>query len=190
MNLKTAYILVTVLLACQCISVAYTADLNSTITISSNEKFELLHGESIAFEFKSLSSKARMLESTKDASSLGIAYLGQLRLKENATSLAALRIIANQIGKSLGLKFSVVADSNTSEALKANNLLLLYHTDIVITLALAKPVEQDHYEIICTYAVREINPQQPDSLEHLKPVQDSSSTDSDTPSGADKNRPG
>ena len=189
MDRKKTYLLVTALLACSFTSVAHPADLDRIITISSNEEFELLHGKSVTFEFKPLANKARALEITKNATSLGVAYLGQLQLREDATALAALRTIADQIGKSLGLRFGVIADSNTSEALKANKLLLLYHPDVTITLILAKPIEQDHYEIICAYAVREIKPQEPDSFENPKSTQASTSTDAATPSVPDESKP-
>lgn len=170
-SLLVPSLLVSSLLAFHCCSAAFSAEPNRTVTISGNEEFELLQGKSVTFEFKPLPSNARALEGTNDASSLGVAHLGQLRLKENTTALAALRSMANQIGKSLDLKFSIVADSSTSEALRENELLLLYHPDVVITLTLAKPIEQDHYEIICTYAVREIEPGAPVGLENPDPVQ-------------------
>ena len=80
----------------------------------------------------------------------------QIQLKENISALSALRSIADQIGESLNLSFGVIADSNTSEALKSNELLLLYHPAVTITLALAKPSEESNYEIICTYALKDL----------------------------------
>jgi hypothetical protein len=126
------------------------------ITLKSNERFDLVQANSVTFKFQSLSDEARKLEITQDATALGVAYLGQLKLKENITALSALRSIADQIGESLDINFGVVADSNTSEALKANELLLLYHPNVTITLALAKPNEINDYEIICTYALKQL----------------------------------
>jgi len=126
-----------------------------TITLKSNERFDLVQANSVTFKFQPLSEDARKLEITNDASALGIAYLGQIKLKENNTALSALRSIADQIGESLDISFGVIADSNTSEALKANELLLLYHPNVTITLALARPNEANDYEIICTYALKE-----------------------------------
>ncbi len=135
----------------------YAAGLeNRSINISSNERFNFINGSSIQFKFKPLSDKARELEITRNASSLGVAYLGQIQLKENITALSALRSIADQIGESLNLSFGVIADSNTSEALKLNELLLLYHPAITVTLVLARPNEESNYEIICTYALRDL----------------------------------
>ncbi len=127
------------------------------ITLNSNERFDLLQSKSVNFKFQPLSEDARKLEITNDASSLGVAYLGQIKLKENFTALSALRSIADQIGESLDINFGVIADSNTSDALKANELLLLYHPSVTITLALAKPAENSDYEIICTYALKELS---------------------------------
>ena len=162
--------LLTVLLICCCMPAAYPVDLGRFITISSTEEFELLQGGEIAFKFRPLSSKARALGITEDASSLGVTHLGQLVLRENSTTLAALRSIANQIGKSLGLRFGVITDSTTSDILKESKQLLLYHPDITITLTLVKPIKQEHYEIICTYAVRETEARIPDPVKDTKPV--------------------
>ena len=128
---------------------------NRTITLTSNERFDLVQANSVTFKFQPLSEDARKLEITNDAAALGVAYLGQIKLKENNSALSALRSIADQIGESLDISFGVIADSNTSEALKANELLLLYHPNVTITLALARPTEVNDYEIICTYALKE-----------------------------------
>jgi len=126
------------------------------ITLKSNERFDLVQANTVTFKFQPLSDDARNLEITNDASALGVAYLGQITLKENITALSALRSIADQIGESLDISFGVIADSNTSEALKANELLLLYHPSVTITLALAKPDPINDYEIICTYALKDL----------------------------------
>ena len=131
-----------------------------TITLSSNDRFDFVQAKNIKFKFKPLSEDARKLEITNEASSLGVAYLGQVKLKENNTALSALRSIADQIGESLDINFGVITDSNTSDALKANELLLLYHPHVTITLALAKPSEENDYEIICTYALKDLTIQQ------------------------------
>ncbi|MGH1537616.1 MAG: hypothetical protein ACRBDX_06170 [Gammaproteobacteria bacterium] len=127
-----------------------------TITLKSNERFDLVQAKSVTFKFQSLSEDARKLEITNGASALGVAYLGQVKLKENHTTLSALRSIADQMGESLDISFGVIADSNTSEALKTNELLLLYHPDVTITLALARVDENSDFEIICTYALKEL----------------------------------
>ena len=180
MNHSKKSTLLAVLLIC-CIPAAYPVDLDRFITISSNEEFELLHGGEIAFKFKPLSSKAQALQITEDASSLGVTHLGQLVLRENSTTLAALRSIANQIGKSLGLRFGVITDSTTSDALKESKQLLLYHPDITITLTLVKPIEQEHFEIICTYAVRDTKTRSPGPIGDTKTAQAAASIDSAPP---------
>lgn len=139
-------------------SIANAAGLEEqTITLKSNERFDLLQANTVTFKFQPLSEDARKLEITNDATALGVAYLGQVKLRENHTALSALRSIADQIGESLDISFGVIADSNTSEALKANELLLLYHPKVTITLALAKSSETSDYEIICTYALKELS---------------------------------
>ena len=138
-------------------SVIFAAGLEDrTILIRNNERFELVDGNHVKFKFKPLTEDALALEITKDATALGVTYLGKIHLKENITALSALRSIADQIAASLDLSFGVIADSNTSDTLKTNELLLLYHPHITITLALVQPNEESHYEIICTYSLKEI----------------------------------
>ncbi len=147
---------------------------DQTITLKSNERFDLVQANTVTFKFQPLSEDARKLEITDDASALGVAYLGQVKLRENNTALSALRSIADQIGESLDISFGVIADSNTSEALKANELLLLYHPDITITLVLAKANEANDYEIICTYALKDLSSTQQSSTapaEQEKPLE-------------------
>ncbi len=156
MKHKQTLFLLIALLACCAMKLDAAGLENRTITIRSNDRFDLVNGSSIQFKFQPLTSEARALEITENASSLGVAYLGQLQLKQNITALSALRSIADQIGDSLDLSFGVIADSNTSEALKDNELLLLYHPNVTITLALVKSDEQSYYEIICTYVLKDL----------------------------------
>ena len=138
-------------------NIAFAAGLeDKTIILKSNERFDLVQASTVTFKFQPLSEDARKLEITNDATALGVAYLGQVKLKKNNTALSALRSIADQIGESLDIRFGVIADSNTSEALKANELLLLYHPSVTITLALARPDENSDYEVICTYALKNL----------------------------------
>ena len=181
MNLNRKHLLATTLIIFFLSSNVFAVDMNRSIKISGNEKFELLHDDDIAFKFRPLPGHAGAMETTRNASSLGITYLGQLKLRNNTTALSALRSIANQIGNNLDLRFAVVIDSSTSEALKASQQLLLYHPDIVITLTLLSPVEQDHYELVCTYAVRKSQAMNPDSDNHLKPAPALSSEDTRAP---------
>ena len=158
-----------------------------TITLKSNERFDLVQASSVTFKFQPLSEDARKLEITNDAAALGVAYLGQITLKENITALSALRSIADQIGESLDISFGVIADSNTSEALKANELLLLYHPSVTITLALAKPDPANDYEIICTYALKDLE-QDLEQQEVIQEIEQSTSNlttnSSSNPSGS------
>jgi len=139
----------------------YSAGLeNRVIKLSSNERFDLVQGDVVTFKFQPLSDDARKLEITNDASALGVAYLGQVTIKEGNTPLSVLRSIADQMGESLGINFGVISDSNTSEALEANELLLLYHPLVTITLALARPDQINDYEILCTYALKDVTKQE------------------------------
>jgi len=139
-----------------------------TITLTSNERFDLVQANKVTFKFQPLSDDARNLEITNGAAALGVAYLGQITLKEDVTALSALRSIADQIGESLDISFGVIADSNTSDALKANELLLLYHPGVTITLALAKPDPVNDYEIICTYALKELEQDTPQEVQQVE----------------------
>ncbi len=155
MKFKIQIILLLIFLS---VSVANAAGLeDQTITLKSNERFDLVQANTVSFKFQPLSEDARNLEITNHATSLGVAYLGQVKLKEHNTALSALRSIADQIGESLDISFGVIADSNTSEALKTNELLLLYHPNVIITLALVRPNEASDYEIICTYVLRDLS---------------------------------
>jgi hypothetical protein len=156
MKLKTSIALLLIYIV-TALNYSFAAGLEDrTITLKSNERFDLVQANSVNFKFQPLSDDARKLEVTNDAAALGVAYLGQITLKENITALSALRSIADQIAESLDISFGVIADSNTSDALKANELLLLYHPSVTITLALAKPDPINDYEIICTYALKDL----------------------------------
>lgn len=141
------------------------------ITIRGNERFELVNNNYLQFKFQPLSNEAKELEITKDASSLGVSYLGQLQLKDDHSTLSALRSIGDQIGDSLDISFGVIADSNSSEALKTNELLLLYHPQVIITLSLVQVNEQNPYEIICTYALKSVTPTEPTFEQTTSPRQ-------------------
>ncbi len=144
------------------ISTLHSAGLEDrTIIIRNTERFDLSENKHIKFKFKPLTEEARLLEITKDATALGVTYLGQIKLKENVTPLSALRSIADQIAESLDISFGVISDSNTSQSLKTNELLLLYHPHINITLALIQTSEDSPYEIICTYTLKEIVKEEP-----------------------------
>jgi len=181
MNYKATILLLALFIAGFTSALHAAGLVSRTITITSNERFELVNGSSIQFKFQPLTDEARALEITNKASSLGVVYLGQLQLKENITALSALRSIADQIAESLDLSFGVITDSNTSTALKANELLLLYHPAVTITLALARPNEQNAYEIICTYTLKEL------ATQEVKPHQASTDSTQTTPVASDTN---
>ena len=140
------------------------------ITIRGNERFELVNNSYLQFKFQPLSDEAKALEITKDASSLGVSYLGQLQLKGNFSTLSALRSIGDQIADSLEISFGVIADSNSSQALKTNELILLYHPQAIITLSLVRVNDQIPYEIVCTYALKNVVPTDPAPLLSTNPA--------------------
>ncbi len=149
------FLLITTLLLCS--PSLYAVGLEErVITIRGNERFELVNNRYLQFKFQPLSNEAKALEITKGASSLGVSYLGQLQLKGNFTTLSALRSIGDQIGDSLDISFGVIADSNSSQALKTNEMLLLYHPQAIITLSLVRVNDQSPYEIVCTYTLKDI----------------------------------
>ena len=138
-------------------AVLYAADMEErAFIITSTDRFDLIDGGKMRFQL--LNDTVRTLETTNKASSLGVTRVGRVRLKENVTALSALRGIADQISRELNVNFAVIADSSTSNALRESELLLLYHPDITLTLALIKSDQQDHYEIICTHVLREKKP--------------------------------
>jgi len=155
-NLHKIFFVLSIILASWSSSISAAGLEERVITIRGNERFELVDNKHLQFKFQPLSKEAKALEITKDASSLGVSYLGQLQLKGNFTALSALRSIGDQIADSLSISFGVVADSNSSQALKENELLLLYHPQVIITLSLVRVNEQSPYEIICTYTLKDI----------------------------------
>ncbi len=138
-------------------AVLYAADMEErAFTLTSTDRFDLIDGGNVRFQL--LNDTVRTLETINQASSLGVTHIGRMHLKENVTALSALRGIADQVSRELNMNFAVIADSSTSKALRESELLLLYHPDVTLTLALIKSDQQDHYEIICTYALREKEP--------------------------------
>ena len=154
--MKAGGILLAIQLVCLTATL-YAANVEErTVTITSTDRFDLVDGGNMQFQL--LNDTVRALEITDEALSLGVTRIGQVRLKENVTALSALRGITDQISRGLGMNFGVIADSRTSEALRESELLLLYHPDVTLTLALIKSDRQDHYEIICTYVLEKKAP--------------------------------
>ena len=125
---------------------------NTTIKLNSSSDFQLLN-EDAALTIRPLKEKLRAIENLKDTEAVGIAYLGNLTLSESATPLSALRELSIQVSNGLNLDLALITDSTTSESLKPHEMLLLYHPQLVITLALTKVEDSDEYTLIGTYAI-------------------------------------
>lgn len=125
---------------------------STTIELSSSSDFQLLN-EGAALTIRPLKEKLRSIDNLKDTEAVGIAYLGNLTLSESATPLSALRELSIQISNGLNLDLALITDSTTSESLKPHEMLLLYHPQLVITLALTKVEDSDEYTLIGTYAI-------------------------------------
>lgn len=124
-----------------------------SIVLSSSDDFTILDGDASTFTIKPLKEKLRSIENLKDTEAVGISYLGNLTLAESATPLSALRELSVQISSGLGIDLALITDSTTSQSLLPHEMLLLYHPQLVITLALTKVEDSDQYTLIGTYAI-------------------------------------
>ena len=140
-----------------CLSAAITADDNTpvakSITLTSSSDFSILSDDTSILVIKPLKKKLRSIENLKDAEAVGITYLGNLTLSESATPLSVLREISVQISNGLDIDLALITDSTTSQSLQPHEMLLLYHPQLVITLALTKVENSDQYTLIGTYAI-------------------------------------
>ncbi len=169
--------LVTCLVLSICLAAVVSADDTQTnnvksITLNSSNEFQLLNGDSetSTFTIRPLKEKLRSIENLKDTQAVGITYLGTLSLNESASPLSALRQLSVQISRGLNLDLALITDSTTSESLKPHEMLLLYHPQLVITLALTKIENSDDYTLIGTYAIPVDKSQQdPDIIAESSP---------------------
>lgn len=123
------------------------------IQLSSSSEFQFLNEEPALLTIRPLKEKLRSIDNLKNTEAVGITYLGELTLNESATPLSALREISVQISRGLNIDLAIITDSTTSESLKPHEMLLLYHPQLVITLALTKIENSDNYTLIGTYAI-------------------------------------
>ncbi len=139
------------------LSASIAADEKNSVTksiaLSSSEDFTILDEDASTFTIKPLKQKLRSIENLKDTEAVGISYLGKLTLSESATPLSALRELSVQISSGLGIDLALITDSTTSQSLLPHEMLLLYHPQLVITLALTKVEDSDQYTLIGTYAI-------------------------------------
>ncbi len=124
-----------------------------SVKLNSANDFQLLNEEVATLTIRPLKEKLRSIENLKDTEAVGITFLGRLTLSESATPLSALRELSVQISSGLNLDLALITDSTTSESLKPHEMLLLYHPQLVITLALTKIEDSDEYTLIGTYAI-------------------------------------
>ncbi len=140
-----------------CLSAATIADDNTpvtrSITLVSSNDFTILNGDTSILTIKPLKEKLRSIENLRNTEAVGITYLGNLTLSESATPLSVLREISVQISNGLDIDLALITDSTTSQSLQPNEMLLLYHPQLVITLALTKVENSDQYTLIGTYAI-------------------------------------
>lgn len=155
-NLMRSY-LPLILLAAYFVSTLTAADNNEaesqSIQLSSSSEFTLVSQDVSTFNIRPLKPQLRSIENLRDTEAVGITYLGNITLAENATPLSALRDLSVQISSGLGIDLALITDSTTSQSLQPHEMLLLYHPQLVITLALTKVPDSDEYTLIGTYAI-------------------------------------
>ncbi|MFK7793860.1 MAG: hypothetical protein AB8B89_00785 [Gammaproteobacteria bacterium] len=149
-------IIFTLCLLC-CLCTATIADDNAavtrSITLISSSDFTLANDDTSTLTIKPLKEKLRSIENLKNTEAVGITYLGILTLSESATPLSVLREISVQISNGLDIDLALITDSTTSQSLQPNEMLLLYHPQLVITLALTKLENSEQYTLVATYAI-------------------------------------
>ncbi len=124
-----------------------------SVKLQSSNEFTFVGEPSTMLTIRPLKSELRSLGNLKNTEAIGVIYLGNILLGENATPLSALREISVQISSGLELDLALITDSTTSKSLEPHELLLLYHPNLVMTLALTKSAENEEYSLIGTYSV-------------------------------------
>ena len=150
--------------------VADDTPITRSIELTSSNDFTLLDEEASTLTIKPLKQKLRSIDNLKDTEAVGITYLGNLTLSNSATPLSALRELSVQISNGLDIDLALITDSSTSQSLQPHEMLLLYHPQLVITLALTKVENSDQYILIGTYAIPVDNRQ---NIEALNTEEDS-----------------
>ena len=143
-------------------------DLRS-VELQSSDDFTFVGQPSTIFTIRPLKSELRSIETLKNLEAIGVVYLGNILLEENATPLSALRDLSVQISSGLDMDLALITDSTTSQSLEPHELLLLYHPQLVMTLALTKSVDNEEYSLIGTYSVPDANT--PESV--TQPIEES-----------------
>ena len=124
-----------------------------TIELNPNSDFTFVQQPTSTFTIKPLKPELRSIDNLKHTEAIGVVYLGNVLLEENTTPLNVLRDLSVQISTGLDIDLALITDSTTSKSLEPHELLLLYHPQLVITLALTKIEESNEYSLIGTYAI-------------------------------------
>ncbi|MEM7303929.1 MAG: hypothetical protein AAF372_00190 [Pseudomonadota bacterium] len=124
-----------------------------SVEITSSEEFNFVGQNTAIFTIRPLKESLRSVENLKDTEAVGIVYLGRITLGEKANTLSVLRDISVQISKGLDIDLALITDSATSESLAPHEMLLLYHPQLAITLALTQIPETEEYSLMGTYAI-------------------------------------
>ena len=95
------------------------------VELHSSQEFSFVEQSSSTFKIRPLKSELRSIENLKDAEAIGVVYLGNIVLGNNATPLSALRDLSVQISKGLDMDLALITDSTTSKSLAPHELLLL-----------------------------------------------------------------
>lgn len=144
---------------------AFESAVGKEIPIESNGEFSFSDDQMVKFTLRPLKEELRSIDPLMSAQAVGVVYLGKIQLNEPTSALSALRTIAVQVSKALDLDMALVTDSKTSTQMAPNELLLLYHPQVVITLALTRSVNDERYDIIGTYAITAQNERPADSAD-------------------------
>ncbi len=132
----TVFFLVTALCSLQ--SYADEGSSYPPVEITSGNEFTFTNQNPATFTIRPLKPELRSIENLKDTEAVGVVYLGDIELNKNATPLSALRDVSVQISRGLDIDLALITDSTTSQSLAPHELLLLYHPNLVITLALTE----------------------------------------------------
>ena len=112
-----------------------------SVELTSSEEFTFAQQDTSTFTIRPLKAELRAIENLKNTDAVGVVYLGDIVLSKNATPLSALRNLSVQISKGLDIDLALITDSTTSQSLAPHELLLLYHPELVMTLALTEVVK-------------------------------------------------
>ena len=134
----SVFFLVTTLLSLHSFAIAEEGSSYPPVEIMSGNEFTFTNQDPATFTIRPLKSELRSIENLKNTDAVGIVYLGDIKLTKNATPLSALRDVSVQISRGLDIDLALITDSSTSQSLAPHELLLLYHPQLVITLALTK----------------------------------------------------